>query len=176
MTDTYLTERVPEQGAIVFVTSAGGLYWERPEHRAELQPMIDAKNWDDMVAVAKILDDRELGDVKTYIYSKRILNYYIALKVEEFGKKKIRINAVMPASTDSGMKADFVAQYTEEGFNKSVGLAGRLAEPKEMGQPLVFLNSDMASYTSGVLMDVDYGQHLMATTGLISHKTDFKLF
>jgi enoyl-[acyl-carrier-protein] reductase (NADH) len=39
----------------------------------------------------------------------------------------------------------------------SDGFAGRLAESREQGDPLVFLCSEMASFISGVMLDVDFG-------------------
>ena len=47
--------------------------------------------------------------------------------------------------------------HGEEGLLSHCGYANRLAYSKEMAGPIVFLNSQMASYASGVLMEVDYG-------------------
>ena len=38
-----------------------------------------------------------------------------------------------------------------------VDMTNSLAYSKEMAGPIVFLNSEMATYASGVLMEVDYG-------------------
>ena len=61
------------------------------------------------------------------------------------------MNNVLPASTDTGMKQEFQDMVgSEEGLIAQAGLAGRLATSEEMAGPMVFLNSDMASFVSGV--------------------------
>ena len=93
-----------------------------------------------------------------YPYSKLAMNYYTAYLQKSFASKKIRVNAVLPGSTDTGMKSEFTEMaHGEEGLLSHCGYANRLAYSKEMAGPIVFLNSEMATYASGVLMEVDYG-------------------
>lgn len=54
----------------------------------------------------------------------------------------------------------------DDNLLKATGFAGRLATSKEMGEPVVFLNSDMASFISGELLIVDYGCSIMAVAKL----------
>ena len=69
----------------------------------------------------------------------------------------IRVNNVLPGSTNTGMKQEFQDMVgSEENLIAEAGLAGRLATSEEMAMPMVFLNSDMATFVSGLDMVVDY--------------------
>ena len=104
-----------------------------------------------------------------YGVSKRAMNYFIASIVEDLAEnKRVRINAVLPMGTDTGMRDDFAefAGGLEEMIEYGTGAAHRLAEPREMAEPMVFLGSDMASFLSGVLLSADYGMLLPQTAGI----------
>lgn len=118
--------------------------------------------------------NQEVGPLG-YAYSKRALNYYIATMVPVFGEKKVRVNGVLPAATQTGLTNEFaVMGGGMDNMLKTSG-AGRLAESKEMAEPIVFLNSGMASYISGVLLDVDYGLNVTAIASLRPDHYDYKL-
>jgi NAD(P)-dependent dehydrogenase (short-subunit alcohol dehydrogenase family) len=111
-----------------------------------------------------------------YVLSKRVMNLYAATIVPLFGEKKIRVNCVLPGQTQTGLTGDFVAM--RGGMDKAVestGFVKRLADAREMAEPLVFLNSGMASYISGVMLDGDFGIHAMVKTGVIPDRMNFKL-
>ncbi|MBF7096832.1 hypothetical protein [Alkalibacter mobilis] len=56
------------------------------------------------------------------------------------------------------MTAEFsIAAGGDDILLKYTGFAGRLANSTEMAEPVVFLNSNMASYISGALLAVDFG-------------------
>jgi NAD(P)-dependent dehydrogenase (short-subunit alcohol dehydrogenase family) len=95
------------------------------------------------------------------------MNYYVAYVQKDFAAKGIRVNALLPGSTNTGMKDEFqMAAGGEEKLLASAGYAGRLAKPEEMGRPVVFLNSDMASFISGELLVVDFGSIIEENAGL----------
>lgn len=84
-----------------------------------------------------------------------------------FAARKIRVNAVLPGSTDTGLKGDFLKLTgSEERLLAFTGHAHRLAASEEMAMPIVFQCSDMASYLSGDLMVVDYGSSLEVEAGI----------
>lgn len=51
ITDTYLSERMAAGGAIVYVTSCGGLMWEK--WRREYVKIMDCTTWGEMIAFMK---------------------------------------------------------------------------------------------------------------------------
>lgn len=176
ITEAYLLERMKPGGAISFITSTAGWNWEKEEYREELQPIIDRNGWDESVAALKALDQNSKPGGVGYTTSKRALNYYIATIVPGFAEKNVRVNGVLPAATLSGLTDEFaILSGGKENLMKSVGLAGRMAESHEMAEPIVFLNSNMASFISGVLLNVDYGQYTQTQLGALPNILDFKL-
>ena len=94
MTDTYLEKRIPSGGSIAYVTSCGGLMWEK--WRKEYVKVMDCKTWDEMVAFMKSVSPKDGVGVMAYTLSKRAMNYYTSLKAVELGKRGVRVNALLP--------------------------------------------------------------------------------
>ena len=67
----------------------------------------------------------------------------------------------------------------DEILNKT-GMANRLAKPDEIVKPLLFINSDMASFISGACIPIDFGNEAMIKTGkkhdIYDMKVGSKLF
>ncbi|MBN1315368.1 MAG: SDR family oxidoreductase [Anaerolineales bacterium] len=160
ITEEYLDRRVVAGGAIAYVTSTGGVNWEK--YQWEYKKLADADGWDAMTRELHKIAPADGFRPFSYVLSKRCMNYYVAKKTIPFAKKNIRINAILPSSTDTGMKQEFEQLVgSEENLIKQTGLAGRLAESREMAEPLVFLNSDMASFMTGSRILVDYGDETL---------------
>lgn len=165
ITEEYLKNRMTYGGSISYVTSTGGLYWEKYAH--EYENFTKAKNWDEMItALHKQAKENTLG-LMAYPLSKRALNYYMSELAIELGPKKIRVNALLPGSTDTGMKEEFeVEAGGKDALIAETGTALRLAKPEEMAYPLIFLNSDMASFITGLPLIVDSGTNAMVNLKL----------
>ena len=165
ITEKYLKNRMTYGGSISYVTSTGGLYWEKYAH--EYENFTKAKTWDEMIiALHKQAKENILG-LMAYPLSKRALNYYMSELAIELGPKKIRVNALLPGSTDTGMKKEFeVEAGGKDALIAETGTALRLAKPEEMAYPLIFLNSDMASFITGLPLIVDSGTNAMVNLKL----------
>lgn len=156
--EKYLIHSMTENGTIAFMTSTGGNGWEKEENKKYYIDAILASGWNATVEAIMKTGFQYLPGTLGYPYSKLAMNYYTAYLQKSFASKKIRVNAVLPGSTDTGMKSEFTEMaHGEEGLLLHCGYANRLAYSKEMAAPIVFLNSEMATYASGVLMEVDYG-------------------
>ncbi|MGI4896234.1 MAG: SDR family oxidoreductase [Janthinobacterium lividum] len=171
ITDTYLFDRMRDGGAIAFVTSMGGINWEK--HREEIAALTVADGWD---ATAKAVHDLGMDEVPgtmAYVLAKRATNLYTAQVVGKFAAKNVRVNAIMPASTNTGLTDDFAKGVGGmENLISYAGFAGRLAESREMAEPLVFLNSPMASFISGEIMPIDFGGRTRELTGAVEDALD----
>jgi NAD(P)-dependent dehydrogenase (short-subunit alcohol dehydrogenase family) len=85
----------------------------------------------------------------------------------EFIDRKIRINVICPGTTITGLTDDFFrntspTENIEEGRAKIEKYClqrwnGHWASSKEMGYPLVAIGSQLFSYMSGQVIDIDYG-------------------
>ena len=154
ITLNYLKERMKKGGSIVYCTSTAGLEWKK--FKKEQNKVVHAKTWEEVEERTRKLASSAPATF-AYMYSKRCLSQFACEQAVEFAKLGIRINNVLPASTDTGMKQEFQDMIgSEEALIAQTGLAGRLAKSEEMAYPMVFLNSDMASFISGLDMVVDY--------------------
>ena len=154
ITLNYLKNRMSKGGSIVYCTSTAGLEWKK--FKKEQNKVVNCKTWEEVQSITKKLADNAPSTF-AYMYSKRCLSHFACLQAVEFGKMGIRVNNVLPGSTNTGMKQEFQDMVgSEENLIAEAGLAGRLATSEEMAMPMVFLNSDMATFVSGLDMVVDY--------------------
>ena len=164
ITLNYLKERMKKGGSIVYCTSTAGLEWKK--FKKEQNKVVHAKNWEEVEERTRKIAN-SAPSTFAYMYSKRCLSQFACEQAVEFAKLGIRINNVLPASTDTGMKQEFQDMIgSEEALIAQTGLAGRLAKSEEMAYPMVFLNSDMASFISGLDMVVDYTDTCLKVLGL----------
>ena len=75
----------------------------------------------------------------------------------EIAKSGIRVNAVAPGPTDTGM----LTRFTDTAENKAMLAAevplGRLGLPEEVADGIVFIASDEARFITGHILNVDGG-------------------
>lgn len=167
MTETYLNTRMKEGSSIAFITSTGGNNWEKAGNKKEYMPLINVNSFEEMTSELEKMDLNHLPGPLGYMFAKMAMNYYVAYLQNEFAKRHIRVNALLPGSTDTGMKDEFsIAAGGDDRLLASAGFAGRLATSKEMAEPIVFLNSNMASFISGELLVADYGCSIMGEAGI----------
>ena len=90
-----------------------------------------------------------------YISSKAGLIGFTRALCKEVGKQGIRVNALAPGIIET----DQTAGLDETGRARYSGLAAlnRLGEPEEIAGVALFLASDLASFVSGVTLNVDGG-------------------
>lgn len=174
ITETYLKNRMSKGGSICYVTSTAGSYWDK--YSKEFQLFTRAKTWEEMINVLEYQSKEDAVGIMAYPFSKRAMNHYMANLSVELAEKGIRVNALLPGATDTGMKREF--EVEAGGYDKLVansGMAKRLADPDEIAKPLLFLNSDMASYISGTCLYVDYCNEAMIKLGLKKDTLDVKV-
>lgn len=176
MTETYLESRMVDGGSIGFITSNGGWGWENDGNLDQYLPLVTPRGWDATVEALKAMGLSRFPGMAGYSLSKMAMNYYVAYLQKTFAPRKIRVNAVLPAATQSGLTGEFgKAAGGEENLIQGAGYAGRVGQPEEMAGPLVFLCSAMASFVSGVIMPVDYGNSVEVTAQLRDHRaTNFR--
>ena len=164
ITEAYLEKRMEAGDAIAYVTSTGGLMWEK--WQKEYRAVMDCSTWEEMTAFMKKVAPKNGVGIMAYSLSKRAMNYYTNKKAVELAPRGIRVNAVLPGSTDTGMKQEFEKMAGgKEALLRENGTAGRLATPAEMAEPLLFLNSPMARFVSGQLLIVDMANNCQIVLG-----------
>lgn len=162
----YLTEallpRMSEGSSVTFISSNGG--WEWRERAAACMELIETAGWDE--ALTWYASHPELTN-DGYVFAKQCQNVYVHAKVHDpaFVSRHVRINAIAPGLTKTGLTDDFNRSLTgDAAFGQSVledmylsTWNGRWATPEEMGYPMVVLGSRLCSYVSGQVLYIDWG-------------------
>ena len=169
-----LLDRISEHGSVTYISSVGGFGWQQVYSKAV--ELINLPTWED----AMDWYDKHPDLIKSaYVSAKQCLESYVTYKCmsSEFINKRIRINAINPGDTTTGLTEDFNKSTSPNGdakegeemisniFLKSWN--GYPAEPKDMGYPMVVIGSDICSYMSGQLIYIDYGLTSSWTSGAL---------
>ena len=169
----YLVNRMDAGSSITYVASTAGQAWQ--VFMGEQNEVVHAEGWEGTVAA--------LGDIPelapsnfAYMFAKRCICQFAAEQAVELGKRGIRVNTVMPGSTQSGMKDEFeMLAGGKEALLAETGAAHRLASPEEMAGPIVFLGSELCSFVSGVDFAVDFADTAMKRLGLKEERTNIPM-
>lgn len=77
----------------------------------------------------------------------------------ELAPEGIRVNAVAPSMIDTDIFAGLMSDERWEAIRRTVPM-GRIATPEEVAGPCLFLASDLSSYVTGAVIDVNGGAHI----------------
>lgn len=128
-------------------------------------PALRASGGGAIVATSSVSGLR--GDPGTWGYNATkaaVINLVRALAID-YAAEGIRINAIAPGGTATGMTAAQVADPAFSHFITSRIPAQRWADPSEQAEVVWFLTSPAASYVTGVTVPVDGG--LTANGGIL---------
>jgi NAD(P)-dependent dehydrogenase (short-subunit alcohol dehydrogenase family) len=156
-------EGMAEGGAIVSVSSLAGMAWltKQPLIREfmALTDFAEARAW-------YTANKERAGD--PYGLSKEAINTWTQISAPELMKRGIRINCTMPAPINTPMLKDFREVAGDAVLGAFAKAKGRFSTPEEQALPLILLNSDAASYISGVCLPVDAGLAGGLSTGVLN--------
>lgn len=81
----------------------------------------------------------------------------------EFGSKRIRVNALVPGGTDTPMAREM--NPTEQALMgvRNLHALRRIASPEEQASSVLYLASDLSSFTTGTALLADGGVSIMRT-------------
>jgi NAD(P)-dependent dehydrogenase (short-subunit alcohol dehydrogenase family) len=151
-----VTERVlslmSEGGAIATISSTAGMGWSRK--MPVLMELVQAKSYEDAIKWC----ENNLETVNEgYTLSKEAIIVWTMMSSAQLIKRGIRINCTLPGPTQTPMMDHFESRTQASVLNAFIQPIDRRSTPEEQAGPLVFLNSDAASYTNGVALPVDGG-------------------
>ena len=92
-----------------------------------------------------------------YVGSKHAVEGITKSVALEIAKSGIRVNAVAPGPTDTGMLTRFTATPENKAALVNAVPMGRLGLSEELANAIVFIASDEASYITGHVLNVDGG-------------------
>ena len=157
----HIIDRLLEQdvlgrgGSIAMISSAGGMGWV-----PQIPLCLDFLACTDWESAAAWIEAHPGND--HYLFSKQVMNSYVAHESPRLLQRGIRINAVLPGPTDTPLaraNADTWLTFGEP-FRKEVGVDA--LTPEQIGDSLIFLCSDAAGGISGATIIIDHG-HTNAT-------------
>ncbi len=123
-------------------------------------PHMQARNSGAIVNTASIAGIRAGAGTNAYSASKAALINFTQTAACDLGQYNIRVNAVCPGLTESGMTKPFFDMARESGKVHKLGSRcelKRYGKPEEIAQAILFLASDDASYITGQALAVDGG-------------------
>ncbi|MCU1566782.1 MAG: family NAD(P)-dependent oxidoreductase [Pseudarthrobacter sp.] len=89
----------------------------------------------------------------------------------EWGQYGVRVNAICPGLTATGMNTQLRAERPERWSDREARTPLRRGgEPSDQAATALFLNSDDASYTTGQIAEVDGGQHALYSGYTVAFK------
>lgn len=158
-----LLSKINENGSITFISSVGGFGWE--ENYQTCVELINEPTWLDAM---KWYENHPEKYQSAYVFAKQCLESYVTYKCMDpsFIARKIRLNAINPGDTITGLTDDFNKSTGNGDMNKGEEIIkniflsswnGYPASPEQMGYPLVVVGSQICSYMSGQLIYLDYG-------------------
>jgi NAD(P)-dependent dehydrogenase (short-subunit alcohol dehydrogenase family) len=157
---------MPAGSAIASIASTAGAGYL--QNIAQWLPLVTTNGFSE----AKSWCEAHPDEIKWgYSPAKEALIVWTMWAALELATKGIRVNCISPGPTDTPMMSDFVAAGGDLVDLFAQGL-GRRSTPAEQGYPLIFLNSDAASYVSGENLVTDGGTLGALTTGNLTIEID----
>ncbi|XP_004529536.1 uncharacterized protein LOC101451334 [Ceratitis capitata] len=123
------------------------------------------KTQGNIVNVSGIAGQRAFAGITLGGTSKAALDQFTRCIALDLAPHKVRVNAVSPGviATDIHAGIGLSPQQLVEYFEQSAKThaLGRIGQPKEVADSIIFLASDAASFITGALIPVDGGKHAM---------------
>jgi NAD(P)-dependent dehydrogenase (short-subunit alcohol dehydrogenase family) len=158
-----LRSRINRGGAIAVISSNAGLQFM--EHMAVIGELLATPGFEEAQAWCK---EHSEAVADGYGFSKEAIIVFTMQRAIDLVADGIRLNCISPGPTATPMMPEFEKAVGDPAFIQAFyGPMGRLAQPSEMAWPLVFLNSDAASFVTGLNMVVDAGFVAGVMTGKI---------
>ena len=162
----YITEKVldlmSEGSAIASISSTAGLAWSRrvPVH----MEMLAITDYDASLAWLEAHQDHVR---EGYSFSKEAIIVWTMRESFHLIRKGIRINCTLPGPTQTPMMKEFESATAVSVIDAAMQPINRRSTPMEQAGPLLFLNSDAASYVNGVVLPADGGFMAGLATGQV---------
>ena len=110
-----------------------------------------------IVNISSTYGHRGAAGAAVYVGSKHAVEGITKSVAQEVAKAGIRVNAVAPGPTDTGMLTRFTGTPENEAALVAQVPLGRMGLTEELADAIVFIASDEASYINGHVLDVDGG-------------------
>ena len=110
-----------------------------------------------IINISSTYGHRGAAFASVYVGAKHAVEGITKSVALELAKSGIRVNAVGPGPTDTGMLTRFTGTAENKAALVTQVPLGRLGLTEELADAIVFIASDKASYINGHVLDVDGG-------------------
>jgi NAD(P)-dependent dehydrogenase (short-subunit alcohol dehydrogenase family) len=149
-----ITEQTAQSYADIFDTNVLGVLLSL---KHELRVMTTQKSGS-IINISSTYGHKGAAYASVYVASKHAVEGLTKSAALEAASSGVRVNAVAPGPTDTGM----LDRFTGTPENKAALVAsvpvGRIGKPAEIAPMIVFLASDAASFVTGEIVSVDGGK------------------
>jgi NAD(P)-dependent dehydrogenase (short-subunit alcohol dehydrogenase family) len=149
-----ITEQTAESYAATFDTNVLGVILSMKHEVRAMQ----AQRSGNIINISSTYGHEGAAGACVYVGSKHAvegLTKSVALEVAESG---IRVNAVAPGPTDTGMLTRFTGTSENKAALVTTVPMGRLGLTEELANAILFIASDEASFITGHILNVDGGK------------------
>ncbi len=119
-------------------------------------PHMEAAGHGAIVNVSSMAGENKDGNMTSYAASKAAVDHLTRNMAFDLGPKGIRVNAIAPGATRTHALATVLTPEIEKQMLKHTPL-GRLGDPEDMANAVLFLVSPMSSWVSGQVLTVSGG-------------------
>src|ERR1700720_728387 len=149
-----VTEQTAESYAATFDTNVLGTLLSM---KHELRVM-QAQGYGSIINISSTYGHEGAAGASVYAASKHAVEGLTKSAALEGAKSGVRVNAVAPGPTDTGMLNRFTGSSERKAaLTKTVPL-GRVGDPAEIAHAAIFLASDDASFITGQILAADGGK------------------
>jgi NAD(P)-dependent dehydrogenase (short-subunit alcohol dehydrogenase family) len=149
-----ITDQTAESVAATFDTNVLGVILSMKHEVRAMQ----GQNGGSIVNVSSTYGHEGAAGASVYVGSKHAVEGITKSVALETAKSGIRVNAVAPGPTDTGMLTRFTGTPGNKAALVTTVPMGRLGLSEEVADAIVFLASDEASFITGNVLNVDGGK------------------
>lgn len=158
-----LLPKLREGSAIACIASTAGFMWQRDV--ALVSELIAKTSYEDAVAWAEA--QLAQGGKDAYTLSKETIVVWTLSTAAALIRRGIRMNCILPGPTSTPFMEQQSTITPDAAIDAFTQPINRRSRPEEQALPLVFLNSEAASYINGAALPVDGGFMGAVSTGAI---------
>jgi NAD(P)-dependent dehydrogenase (short-subunit alcohol dehydrogenase family) len=149
-----ITDQTEESVAATFDTNVLGVILSMKHEVRVMQGQRSGS----IVNISSTYGHSGAAGASVYVGSKHAVEGITKSVALEIAKSGIRVNAVAPGPTDTGMLTRFSGTPRNKAALVTTVPMGRLGLPEELANAIVFIASDEASFITGHVLNVDGGK------------------
>jgi NAD(P)-dependent dehydrogenase (short-subunit alcohol dehydrogenase family) len=149
-----IIEQTTESYAATFDTNVLGVVLSMKHEVRAMQ----AQGGGNIINISSTYGHEGVAGASIYAGAKHAVEGITKSVALELAKSGIRVNAVAPGPTDTGMLTRFAGTPENKAALVTTVPMGRLGLPEELANAIVFIASDEASFMTGHVLNVDGGK------------------